>query len=309
MNFDKCIYKFIKIDEYCFENLRSNELIAKHFEAFNDPYDAHHGIVADWPNLNRKTGKLSRETKGLKELIKNLEPERYSEITHSNASIIQYLNSTAGLVKYTHQFVSENSNKFRVCSFSRRWNHILMWSHYADGCRGVALIFDREKIPRGSNSRLLKLNQSLNGTTIPVQWVKYKHIPPLLNAVEVLESARIGTEEAINSITRKMLDTCALTKYKAWKYEQESRLIIRYDDEIGHEPVMYQYASEALKGAIIGHKCSPENVVKLASLMPEESIIYLTKPVIDRYKVQIIEQHPVKQIANGTVQLKMESVR
>ncbi len=181
-----------------------------------------------------------------------------------------------------------------------------MWSHYADGCRGLALIFDQERIPEGSNSRLLGSNGSVNGTTIPMQWVKYKNIPPLLNAVDVLESARIGTDESINAITKKMLEVCALTKYKKWSYEQESRLIARYDGNFDKKPVMYQYRSDALKGAIIGHKCDPRKVTNIAKLMPDESIIYFAKAVTDKYKVVINEAYLAKQIADGKVKLEVK---
>jgi len=32
--------------------------------------------------------------------------------------------------------------KYGVLCFSRRWNNILMWSHYADGHKGICLGFD-----------------------------------------------------------------------------------------------------------------------------------------------------------------------
>ncbi len=296
MNFNKYIFKFSVIDDNFMDNLKNNELLTKHFDDFNDPYDAHYGVDATWPDFDREKEKLTK-------IIKNIEPEKYKEILKSKDFIIQYINSNNHLIDYTFANVSERLSRFRVCSFTRRWNQILMWSHYADGCRGLALIFDQDKLPMDSKSRLFESGKSLDGTTIPIQWVKYKNIPPVLNAVEVFESVRIGTGEALNDIALKMLETCALTKYKKWSYEQESRLVTAYDDSIYKERVFYKYKSDALKGAIIGHKCDPDKIIKIAKLMPEDAIIYFADAVNNKYKLKINRSFPAKQIASGKVKL------
>ena len=117
---------------------------------------------------------------------------------------------------------------------------------------------------------------------------------------------RIGTDEVIDAIVLKMLETCALTKYKKWSYEQESRLVAVYEDSIEKKRVLYQYRSDALKGAIIGHKSDPEKVTEITKLMPDDSIIYFADAVNDRYKLKIRRALPAKQIASGKVQLGKE---
>ena len=300
MDFNKCVFKFLDIgDSYFMENLRNNELVTKYFDDFNDPYDSHYGIDAIWPHIEKENGKLKR-------LIKSLEPENYQEITKSKNSIIQYINSNADLTSYTSKRISSVLPQFRVCCFSRVWNHILMWSHYANGCRGLALIFDQEKISKDSKSRLVTSNKELTGITGRLYWVNYEYKPPILNAVEVFESVRIGTDEALNNISLKMLETCALTKYKKWSYEQESRLICRYEDGIEKERVLYKYRIDALKGAIIGHKSDPEKITEITKLLPEDSIIYFTNAANDRYKLKINQTFTARQIASGKVKLGKE---
>lgn len=184
-----------------------------------------------------------------------------------------------------------------------------MWSHYANGCRGVALIFDQEKISKESKSRLVKSDNELTGITGRLYRVNYEKIPPTLNAVEIFESVKIGSDETLDKISNKMLKACALTKYKKWNYEKESRHITMYEDKIGKERVLYKYSSEALKGAIIGHKTDPGKATEMAKLMPEESIIYLADAIPDKYKLEINRQIPAIDIASGKVKLGRVQLR
>ncbi len=297
MDFHNCIFKYLDIyDAHFMENLRNDELVTKYFDDFNDPYDSHYGVDTIWPHLEKEKDKI-------KNLIKNLEPQDHQEITKSNDSIIQYINSNVHLNEYTYEQISNGLSKFRVCCFSRRWNQILMWAHYANGCRGLVLIFDKDKIPMGSKSRLLKSDNELTGTTGPIKKVHYNILPPVINAVEVFEAVRIGTEEALEKITSKMLKACVLTKYKKWSYEKESRLIAVYDDSIDRERVLYKYRRDALKGAIIGHKSDPQKITEIAKSMPNDSTIYFADADNDRYKLKINRWIPAKDIASGKARL------
>jgi hypothetical protein len=63
-----------------------------------------------------------------------------------------------GLFKYTHEHeaayideVVKEKKRCRICSFSRTSENILMWSHYADGFRGVCI---EVKVPASGNDYL-----------------------------------------------------------------------------------------------------------------------------------------------------------
>ena len=82
----------------------------------------------------------------------------------------------------------------------------LMWSHYADGGKGVRLTID------------------LDGTNINPQPIRYSFSPPILD----LSSPRFfnGDEPSIE----KFCLECVFTKSLAWSYEREWRIIFPITD-------------------------------------------------------------------------------
>lgn len=140
MSFEKCVFKYQDIEnDYFIANLKNNELIIKHYKDFNDPYESHFGVSAIWPSPYKEETKFT-------ELIQCIEPDKHQKITKSKSAISKYIRSNTHLLAYTISKVVGNLKRFKICSFTRRWNQILMWVHYANRYRGVALVFDQEKI-------------------------------------------------------------------------------------------------------------------------------------------------------------------
>lgn len=298
MDLNNCIFKLMVIDDgYFFENIKNNELICKQFKDYNDPYESHYGVNAHWPHPYMETHKLEN-------LIRRIEPEEYDRITESKKSMDNYIHSRKTLRDDTMDMISSILSNFRICSFTRRWNNILMWSHYADGCRGLALVFDRKKILDCKDARLIGKRESLNGINVPLKWVRYKKVPPVLNSVEIYELSKIGTEEAKEEMIKIILDACVLSKYKTWRYEQETRMITSIKEELGKLPILYKYDPEALKGIIFGHKCDIEKIKDIAKIIPGETNVYLTKLAASRYEVEIVQTWRAARIANGEVELR-----
>lgn len=120
--------------------------------------------------------------------------------------------------------------RWRVLSLSATPVHELLWSHYADGHRGVALV--------------LNASQEHFGCALPVTYVGQ------LAAMDI-------TDEDPEENFRNSL----LTKKSAWSYEQEFRCVAAgkgdpflplWDQFLSFEPT-------ALSGVIFGAKCSPED--------------------------------------------------
>jgi len=297
MKLNNCIFKFLDVeDRHFFSNMENNELICKQYRDFNDPYESHFGINAHWPSPYKDESKLVQ-------LIQRIEPDNFGTFTASKDSMNKYIQSHSNLRDYSLEKIKELLMSFRICSFTKRWNHVLMWAHYANGCRGLALIFDDSKILDCKNARTINSQDPLNGANIPLKWITYQSCPPILNAVDVLEAIRIGTEESIISLSKKILDICVLSKYRAWRYEQEIRMITKIEENVGEARVLYKYDPMALKGAIFGSKCDPENIKKVSKLLPEECTVFLTKPAASRYKVKIVQKWKAGQIANGEVEI------
>lgn len=112
--------------------------------------------------------------------------------------------------------VKQKLNEGGVSCLAEANDDILMWAHYADGHRGFCLEFDTSFEP------FSKLHQ-----------VKYQPQIPTFNPVRVFQDA----EEFMKIFT---------TKFTAWKYEKEWRLLHKKGD------TGYRYGVEALTGIYLG---------------------------------------------------------
>lgn len=122
----------------------------------------------------------------------------------------------------------------------------LMWSHYANGHRGIALVFD-------ANS----------GLFATAQRVQYQEAPPIINR--------------LHDDGDTLLTKAVLTKSSEWRYEHEWRVLARStgDDlspeidqlpndvraflEGQHGSGHYQIPATAVKAVILGAKCSADD--------------------------------------------------
>jgi hypothetical protein len=85
--------------------------------------------------------------------------------------------------------------------FSKTWRSPLLWSHYAEKRRGIALGFD---VP--------------DHMLVPVQYIKGLH------------KIKVLSNETEQSTIDKLLDRLRYTKFDGWAYEDEVRQFFRLDD-------------------------------------------------------------------------------
>jgi hypothetical protein len=85
--------------------------------------------------------------------------------------------------------------------FSKTWRSPLLWSHYAEKHRGIALGFD---VP--------------DHMLVPVQYIKGLH------------KIKVLSNETEQSTIDKLLDRLRYTKFDGWAYEDEVRQFFRLDD-------------------------------------------------------------------------------
>ncbi|MHB1527844.1 MAG: DUF2971 domain-containing protein [Acidiferrobacteraceae bacterium] len=121
-----------------------------------------------------------------------------------------------------------------ILSFATCNDHVPMWSHYANGHRGLCLEFDMEKWPR--------TERESNGCHLGS--VEYCMERPLLTlSREELEKA-------------KTLEKIAFTKHTDWGYEDEWRMVCSF--MYPSNPYLL-FPVAALTGAIFGLRMSPDD--------------------------------------------------
>lgn len=127
--------------------------------------------------------------------------------------------------------IVNHQSRYRVCSLSSDEKSHLMWAHYANGFRGVAVELDIRK----------KVN--------------------LIEEVEYSDGRNLADYDPtgnLEDLTRKVL----LTKYKEWRYEKEVRIIKRQEDD---GPCFFEL-SKPPSGVYFGVNIDPTEKMRIQSV-------------------------------------------
>ncbi len=205
---DYCCFKYRGIDKRLLEQLVQSRMYFPHREQLNDPFDCNVDILRAIDHAIEKGG---CNNPGLLTQFKNNE-----SVTHR---------------------LSENVAKLGVGSFSLTENETLLWSHYADDHRGVALRYD---FPRS----FLDNEDDILG----VSAVSYE---PNSISNWLSENARLFEENHENFIIG-LLKKVLMSKAPAWKYEKEARIV-------RPEAGLFDLPREALTHVIFGLQTSDED--------------------------------------------------
>jgi hypothetical protein len=207
------------------------------------------------------------------------EVKKYPEINSLDHSILDKA------LQSVNPFFSDK-NPVMISCFSKKYNDILMWSHYANGHRGFCQIFMCQEIqkriclevdPKSIESNINKL--IIDGKYLPLFPVVYddKRIKPIL-------SSQTNTE---NGIRQRIMSTCL--KFKTWEYELEYRALV-FDNCLAFGNKMF-YPDISLFGIILGSEMDFDSI-KMLELLCKTKNIHLFK---------------MKKVY-GTFDLKMEQV-
>lgn len=91
--------------------------------------------------------------------------------------------------------VNQFNENIRICSFSKSFDNLLLWAHYADGFKGICIELE------------------LNSSIVPLAEVSY------------LDSFVVGND--ILKINKDLQIAALLVKNNAWRYEKEIRVITK----------------------------------------------------------------------------------
>jgi len=152
----------------------------------------------------------------------------------------QYLYRNGELNIDIRNQLSEEKNNLRLCSLSRVNNNELMWSHYANGQRGVAI---------GLEINRLEYN---------IRQVQYNGLP-------YIQNHNFNNQTAIEILSHKL---------EVWNYEEEERVFI-YDRQFINVKVKEIFLGRAMSnydnGIIrdIVQKINPDiRIIRAENIMP-----------------------------------------
>lgn len=135
------------------------------------------------------------------------------------------------------QWKTELNAEIGILCFSKEWSNPLLWGHYADKHKGMALGFD---VP----------DDSLH----PVKYCR--------NRLPAPNDHQLFSEDVNNLL---------LTKFSAWRYESEYRYFCRLDESINEGGLYFRPLSPFLKLAqvIVGERATVTRI-ELASALGDQ---------------------------------------
>jgi len=230
--------------------------------SFNDPFEFHASVSFEAPDdqwVDFLAGVTMRQNPNLSK-AKAYEQVKQADFFKENQEKRKEISKRSW-----DEMILMCKKDFGVLSLSKVEDHILQWSHYADGHRGICIGFT------WSN------NAETFGNPQPVNYDEF----PSFNFFE-------GTPE-------EKLRKCLLTKAKVWSYEQEWRSIM-LPDENGPGYCEREIPESSISSVILGLAISEEDrkrVLKWLEGRESPVALYEAKMRPNSYAIEIL------QISNG----------
>lgn len=131
--------------------------------------------------------------------------------------------------------IKQGKESFRICSLCKSPDNFLMWSHYADAHKGIAI---------GVKVK----DQNISN----VKNIKYVRVPKELDIINPYD------------IKDDIITDILLEKLYYWKYEEEVRVLKKSSNSIDHV-----FVEVDIKEIILGYKMSDEHKILVKDLISE----------------------------------------
>ena len=219
----KYLYKFEKLNVQTLRNLKNAQIYFNTPASFNDPFDC-----------------SALDVSAMLTDDKVVETYKW-HLKNNNIQVDSEINSIKDvpqkIVDQTHEVFEESFtkqqdeilNKKGCTCFSELNDNILLWSHYADGHKGICLEFDTSS-PLFSKARK----------------VDYSSEFPKIDPVKFLYGSH---EESVEEGQKPLF-----TKYEYWSYEKEWRLFHKEPNKA------YGYSVKTLNSIYFGLAADPADI-------------------------------------------------
>lgn len=252
---NRYVFKYCPINKNLDKLISNNTLWFGEPQEFKDKFDCRYKIDVEPSEINILKFYFKKHLEENPSENEKLTLEEFSEKFH--------LPTKESFAKDLEEHHYKNTfSKLGVTCFSEKYNDLLMWDHYADGYKGVCLIFDLAIFKTKSDY------YQFIGRKVRY----FKSLPTcFFDATGKIETAQI-----------------IYSKLKDYKYENEIRELLNFQFEDSKRSI--EFNPKALKGIIFGANCleSKKNELKdklscsnLNDVQFIESSINLIKQSID----------------------------
>jgi hypothetical protein len=167
------------------------------------------------------------------------------------------------------KFKKHMAKRNGILCFSRNWKNPLLWSHYADRHKGVALEF-----------------QIKDDIALPV---KYRQNRFPINLKEI----KYGKH-----VTRTETEGLWLTKFSSWEYEEEIRIICTKDECIKKGDFYFKSLDDdeiSLQGIVLG-PLSKLSLNAIRDKLPQGKELNIIKSRLAFRSFNIVAQRDIKKV-------------
>lgn len=188
--------------------------------------------------------KLNDPMEGIYKLVESDKP--------SNTSSVSNINERKDIIDFV-KAIKNVKNQYRICAFSRNKNTLLLWSHYADSCSGIAIGFKLKEV--GEENQQFGTDVDYIDNIMRMNLEIKKNQGPEILAKDILSK-----------------------KLKDWEYEDEARVLTKKN-----------YVPIEIKSVVLGPNISRESTKYIRKLVEEYENAY-NKTHKEEIKVQIFKE-------------------
>lgn len=262
------LYKYRSWDnEYHRNLLTKNEVFMASPDSFNDPFDCR--IPVNYLALDTEEKQKEFVHKRLRELEPHLHPLSLEFLSKEREGIRRMSNIEQHQRDSEILRFSEEDKRTGILCLTKRWDSILMWSHYGDFHQGISVGFHESAI---NSDQLFGMGGPVN----------YTNDFPMLNPL-----VKPSEEEFMESVYNR-----TFLKAKDWEYEEEYRLKIFRDYPLSKSDRVITLPDDCFTEINLGLKFPADKVDEVCDIAKEKNIpVFQVKKVpfkfeLDREQIQ-----------------------
>ncbi len=251
----KSLYHYTRIDT-AKKIISGSVLKLSVYPKINDPFDMAKDIIYNpLENGDALYAAICADAE-----LHKIRPEYGHLLTQPKEEVIPKLLSIVKKNIAEWDFKDTIANTPFLC-FSSASNIPLMWGHYGDGCKGVALEFGGELIENAEE----------------VQYEEFEILPSVINAERFISAILKADRAELYKFGVDLL----IKKHQVWSYEKEYRLILSPDqnhfkpDENGHR--YFKFNIRDLKGIYFGFGVSESDITDFIHELEKLKISYVKR--------------------------------
>lgn len=261
----KSLVKFFGPSDYSLANLDRGVLFCQHYAAYNDPFEFWAKIMTGIPDFveQRERFQAALRAWGYDPIV-SADPD---SLEGSIAEAREYFEEC---MLYAPPF-KDMCDSFRLTCFTKDMGQLLMWSHYADGLRGFAVVFDEKELLSGRNDSFFldvtyrSMPPEVDTLVYGVLWDQEDYHLKSIEEERSLQKCKgqkgrslanpdykAVADDALKRM-RQMWQLVFATKPKEWRYERERRLLV-HSGKTDTSPIFLDYPRAAVREVILGER-------------------------------------------------------